>query len=114
MIFKEAHKRFKNLEMYSYLEKYSYLLVLIGFLFTLELFFYFMGSDLRPIGEIFAVILPDIITESRSNSLYPVVVEGNQGLYFIIMFFGMGLCGCSFIMFVAYLNCFYKTIQSRR
>ena len=111
MIFKEVHKRFEKLEMYSILKIFSYLLVLIGFLSTLEFFFYFIGSDLRPIGEIFAVILPDIITESRSNSLLPVVVEGNQGGYFIVMFFGMGLCWCSFIMFAAYLNCFYKTLR---
>ena len=111
MIFKDVHKRFKKLEMYSILKIFSYVFVIIGFLSALEIFYILIDSNLRPIGEIFAVILPDIITESRSNSLLPVVVEGNQGGYFIVMFFGMGLCWCSFIMFVAYLNCFYKTLR---
>ena len=111
MIFKDVHKRFKKLEMYSILKIFSYVLVIVGFLSAQEIFFYIIGSDLRPIGEIFAVILPEIVTETRSNSLYPVVVSGNQGLWMIIVFFGMGLCFSSFIMFVAYVNCFYKTLR---
>ena len=111
MIFKDVHKRFKKLEMYSILKIFSYALVIVGFLSAQEIFFYIIGSDLRPIGEIFTVILPDIVTETRSNSLYPVVVSGNQGLWVIIVFFGMGLCFSSFIMFVAYVNCFYKTLR---
>ena len=112
MIFKDVHKRFKKLEMYSILKIFSYVFVIIGFFTALELFFYIIGSDLRPIGEIFAVILPDIVTETRSNSLYPVVVSGNQGLWAIIVFFGGWQCVASFIMFVAYLNCFYKTLRN--
>ena len=111
MIFKEVHKRFKKLEMYSILKIFSYLFVIIGFLSALEIFYILIDSNLRPIGEIFAVILPEIVTETRSNSLYPVVVSGNQGLWMIIVFFGMGICFSSFIMFVAYVNCFYKTLR---
>ena len=112
MIFKDVHKRFKKLEMYSILKIFSYVLVIVGFLSAQEIFFYIIGSDLRPIGEIFAVILPDIVTETRSNSLYPVVVSGNEPLYFIIAFFGTCFCFSSLIMFLAYLNCFYKTLRN--
>ena len=111
MILKEVHKRFKKLEMYSILKIFSYVLVIIGFLSALEIFYYMIDSNLRPIGEIFDAILPEIVTETRSNSLYPVVVSGNQGLWMIIVFFGMGICFSSFIMFVAYVNCFYKTLR---
>jgi hypothetical protein len=112
MIFKDVHKRFKKLEMYSILKIFSYVFVIIGFLSTLEIFYILIDSNLRPIGEIFNFILPEIITESRSNSLYPVVVEGNVGLNIIIMLFGMALCFSSLIMFLAYLNCFYKTLRN--
>ena len=111
MILKDVHKRFKKLEMYSILKIFSYVLVMIGFLSALDLFYYFIGSDLRPIGEIFAAILPEIITETRSNSLMPIVVSGNKGLYMLIVFFGLGLCFASLIIFLAYVNCFYKTLK---
>ena len=111
MILKDVHQRFKKLEMYSILKIFSYLLVIIGFLTALELFFYVIGSDLRPIDEIFDVILPELVHETRRYSLYPVLVSGNQPLWFIIVFFGLGLCFASFIMFLAYVNCFYKTLR---
>ena len=111
MILKDVHKRFEKLEMYSILKIFSYVLVIIGFLTALEFFYYLIDSNLRPIGEIFDVILPEIVTEKRSNSLYPVVVSGNQGLWVLIVFFGMGICFSSFIMFVAYVQCFYKTLR---
>ena len=111
MILKDVHQRFKKLEMYSILKIFSYALVIVGFLSAQEIFFYIIGSDLRPIGEIFAVILPEIVTETRSNSLYPVVVSGNQPLWVIIVFFGTCTCVSSFIMFVAYVQCFYKTLR---
>jgi len=111
MIFKGVHNRFKKLEMYSILKIFSYVFVIIGFLTTLEIFFILIDSNLRPIGEIFAVILPEIVTETRSNSLYPVVVSGNQPLWVIIVFFGTCTCVSSFIMFVAYVQCFYKTLR---
>ena len=111
MILKDVHQRFKKLEMYSILKIFSYALVIVGFLSAQEIFFYIIGSDLRPIGEIFAVILPDIVTETRSNSLYPVVVSGNETLYFIIVFFGTCFCFSSLLMFLAYVNCFYKTLR---
>ena len=97
--------------MYSILKIFSYALVIIGFFYAQEIFFYIIGSDLRPIGEILAVILPDIVTETRSNSFYPVVVEGNQLAYVMIVFFGTGLCVSSLIVFLAYLQCFYKTLR---
>ena len=97
--------------MYSILKIFSYALVIVGFLSAQEIFFYIIGSDLRPIGDIFEVILPEIVTETRSNSLYPVVVSGNQPLYFIIAFFGICFCFSSLIMFLAYVHCFYKTIR---
>ena len=111
MILKDVHQRFKKLEMYSILKIFSYIMVVIGFLSALELFYYVIGSDLRPIGEIFDAILPEIVTETRSNSLMPVVVSGNQGLWVIIVFFGTGICFASLIMFLAYVNCFYKTLR---
>ena len=111
MIFKDVHKRFKKLEMYSILKIFSYVLVIVGFLSAQDIFFYIIGSDLRPIGEIFVVILPDIVTETRSNSLYPVVVEGNVGLSTVIMLFGSVLYFSSFVVFVTYLQCFYKTLR---
>ena len=111
MILKDVHKRFKKLEMYSILKIFSYVLVLIGFLSALDLFYYFIGSDLRPIGEIFAAILPEIVTETRPNSLMPVVVSGNQGLWMVIVFFGSCFCFASLLMFLAYVNCFYKTLR---
>ena len=111
MIFKDVHKRFKKLEMYSILKIFSYVLVIIGFLTALEIFYILIDSNLRPIGEIFAVILPEIVTETRSNSLYPVVVSGNQPLWIVIVFFGTCTCVSSFIMFVAYAQCFYKTLR---
>ena len=111
MIFKGIHNRFKKLEMYSILKIFSYVFVIIGFLTTLEIFFILIDSNLRPIGEIFSVILPEIVTETKSNSLYPVVVSGNQTLWIIIVFFGTCTVVSSFIMFVAYVQCFYKTIR---
>jgi len=111
MILKDVHQRFKKLEMYSILKIFSYVLVIVGFFSAQELFFYAIGYDLRPIGEIFDAILPEIVTETRSNSLMPVVVSGNQGLYVIIACLGIGLCFSSLIMFLAYVNCFYKTLR---
>ena len=111
MIFKDVHKRFKKLGMYSILKIFSYVFVIIGFLSALEIFYILIDSNLRPIGDIFAVILPEIVTETRSNSLYPVVVSGNQPLWVIIVFFGTCTCVCSFIMFVAYVQCFYNTLR---
>ena len=111
MIFKDVHKRFKKLEMYSILKIFSYVLVIVGFLSALEIFYLLIDSNLRPIGEIFDIILPEIVTETRSNSLYPVVVSGNQPLYLIIAFFGTCFCFSSFIMFSAYVHCFYKTLR---
>ena len=111
MILKDVHQRFKKLEMYSILKIFSYVLVVIGFLSTLELFYYIIGSDLRPIGEIFDAILPEIVTETTSNSLMPVVVSGNQGLWMIIVFFGSCFCFASLLMFLVYVNCFYKTLR---
>lgn len=111
MILKDVHQRFKKLEMYSILKIFSYILVVIGFLSALELFYYVIGSDLRPIGEIFDAILPEIVTETRSNSLMPVVVSGNQGLWMVIVFFGSCFCFASLLMFLAYVNCFYKTLR---
>ena len=73
--------------MYSILKIFSYALVIVGFLSAQEIFFYIIGSDLRPIGDIFEVILPEIVTETRSNSLYPVVLSGNQPLYLNFLIF---------------------------
>ena len=111
MILKDVHQRFKKLEIYSILKIFSYALVIVGFFSAQELFFYAIGSDLRPIGEIFAAILPEIVTETRSNSLMPVVVSGNQGLWMVIVFFGLCFCFASLLMFLAYVNCFYKTLR---
>lgn len=111
MIFKDVHKRFKKLEMYSILKIFSYVFVIIGFLTVLEIFYILIDSNLRPIGEIFVAILPELVHETRSNSLYPVLVSGNQPLWFIIAFFGICTCFSSFIMFVAYVQCFYKTLR---
>ena len=111
MILKDVHQRFKKSEIYSILKIYSYALVIVGFFSAQELFFYAIGSDLRPIGEIFAAILPEIVTETRSNSLMPVVVSGNQGLWMVVVFFGSCFCFASFLMFLAYVNCFYKTLR---
>lgn len=113
MIFKEVHKRFKKLEMYSILKIFSYVFVIIGFLTALEFFYILIDSNYRPIGEIFAAILPEIVTETRSNSLYPVTVSGNRPLYFIIIFFGTCTCVSSFIMFMAYLSCIRKTLKAK-
>ena len=113
VIFKEVHKRFKKLEMYSILKIFSYVFVIIGFLTALEIFYILIDSNLRPIGEIFAAILPEIVTETRSNSLYPVTVSGNRPLYFIIIFFGTCTCVSSFIMFMAYLSCIRKTLKAK-
>ena len=95
VIFKDVHKRFKKLEMYSILKIFSYVFVIIGFLSALEIFYILIDSNLRPIGEIFAVILPEIVTETRSNSLYPVVVYFFICCYFICyncFFWNLYLC----------------------
>ena len=85
MIFSEAHNKFKKQEIYSIFKIGSYIFVIIGFLTVLEFFFYFIGSDLRPIGEIYAALSTDIVTETRSNSLMPVVTEGSPKINMLIL-----------------------------
>jgi hypothetical protein len=111
MILSDAHKRFKKLEFYSILKIFSYVFVVIGMLLALDIFFYLIGSEMRPLGEIYALISPDLVLETRPNSLYPVVVEGNRGLSLIIdsvvlviSFVGLGY-------FLIYMHCIYKTIK---
>ena len=111
MIFSEAHNKFKKQEIYSIFKIGSYIFVIIGFLTVLEFFFYFIGSDLRPIGEIYAALSTDIVTETRSNSLMPVVTEGNPKINMFILIVMMGVCFGSFIMFVTYLSCLYKSLK---
>ena len=111
MIFIDVHKRFKKLEFYSILKIFSYVLVVIGLLAALDIFFYLIGSEMRPLGEIYALISPDLVLETRPNSLMPVVVEGNRGLRFavdlvtlVVEFIGIGY-------FLIYMHCIYKTIK---
>ena len=77
----------------------------------LELFFYFIGSELRPIGEIYAALSTDIVTETRSNSLMPVVTEGSPKINMFILIVMIGVCFGSFIMLVTYLSCLYKSFK---
>lgn len=111
MIFIDVHKRFKKLEFYSILKIFSYVIVVIGLLAALDIFFYLIGSEMRPLGEISALISPNLVLETRPNSLMPVVVEGNESLRFavdlvavVVGFIGLGY-------FLIYIHCIYKTIK---
>tara|TARA_B110000285_G_scaffold213259_1_gene257448 strand:+ start:641 stop:799 length:159 start_codon:yes stop_codon:yes gene_type:complete len=49
MILNNIHERFKDEAIYSICKSGSYILVVIGFLATLELVSYFFGVDVKPI-----------------------------------------------------------------
>ena len=49
------------------------MLVLIGFLSALDLFYYFIGSDLRPIGEIFGGLLLKQIWKKNLENLKNII-----------------------------------------
>ena len=111
MILLEVHKKFKKHEIYSMFKIFSYIFVIIGFLFSLELFFILIESKMRPLGEIFAIISPDLIAETRPNSLYPVVVAGNEHLFMIILLVFLVITFASLAFFLIYIHCFYKTLK---
>lgn len=111
MIFIDVHKRFKKLEFYSILKIFSYVLVVIGLLAALDIFFYLIGSEMRPLGEIYALISPDLVLETRPNSLMPVVVEGNEGLRFVLDLVASAVVLIGLGYFLIYMHCIYKTIK---
>ena len=113
MIFKDVHKRFKNEEIYSIFKAGSYILVVIGFLTTLELISYFFGVGLRPIGTICNFLLTDIVSETNSNSLMPVAVKGSPLLNMVIMIGVVSVCSVSILLFAAYLSCIRKTLKAK-
>ena len=113
MILNTIHERFKNEEIYSICKSGSYILVVIGFLTTLELVSYFFGGDLRPIGTICNILLTDIVSETNSNSLMPVAVEGSPLLNMVIMIGVVSVCSVSILLFAAYLSCIRKTLKAK-
>ena len=113
MIFKKVHERFKKQEIYLICNSGSYILVVIGFLTTLELVAYFFGGDLRPIGTICSFLLTDIVSETNSNSLMPVAVEGSPLLNMVIMIGVVSLCFVSLLLFASYLSCIRKTLRAK-
>lgn len=111
MILLDAHKRFKKLEFYPILKIFSYVFVVIGLLLALDIFFLLIGSEMRPLGEIYALISPDLVLETRPNSLMSVAVEGNRGLSFVVDLVALvvGFIGLGY--FLIYIHCIYKTIK---
>lgn len=90
--------------------KYNFIFLLWGFLTLLELLYISLDMKYKPIGEIFAYISPDIITQSQPNSLYPVVLSSKFDqtvsmvmlICFILMSFYSGL------LFLKYLVVKFK------
>ena len=113
MILNTIHERFKNETIYSICKSGSYILVVIGFLATLELVSYFFGVDVRPISAISNLILTDIVSETNSNSLMPVAIEGSPILNMLIMFGVLSVCFVSVLLFATYLSCLIKSLRGK-
>jgi hypothetical protein len=114
MILNTIHERFKNEAIYSICKSGSYILVVIGFLTTLELVSYFFGGNIRPIGTITNFILTDIVSERNSNSLMPVAIEGSPILNMLIMFGVLSVCFVSVLLFATYLSCLIKSLRANK
>ena len=112
MILNAIHERFKKQEIYLICKSGSYILVVIGFLTTLELVSYFFGVNIRPIGAISNFILTDIVSETNSNSLMPVAIEGSPLLNMVIMFGVVSVCFVSVLLFATYLSCLIKSLRA--
>ena len=113
MILNTIHERFKKQEIYLICKSGSYILVVIGFLTTLELVSYFFGVDLRPIGAICNFLLTDIVSETNSNSLMPVAIKGSPLLNMVIMIGVVSVCFVSLLLFATYLSCIRKTLRAK-
>mgnify|MGYP000028063492 FL=1 len=114
MFLNNIHERFKKQEIYLICKSGSYILVVIGFLTTLELVSYFFGVNIRPIGTITNFILTDIVSERNSNSLMPVAVEGSPLLNMVIMIGVVSVCFVSLLLFATYLSCIRKTLRAKK
>ena len=114
MILNTIHERFKDEAIYSICKSGSYILVVIGFLATLELVSYFFGVDVKPISAISNFILTDIVSETNSNSLMPVAIEGSPLLNMVIMIGVVSICFVSLLLFATYLSCIRKTLRAKK
>ena len=92
------------------ISKYNFIFILWGFFSILELFCYSFNIEFRLIGEIFAYISPDIITQSRPNSLYPVVLSSktDQAVRGIILICFVVMSIYSQVLFLKYLVVKFK------
>jgi hypothetical protein len=92
------------------ISKYNFIFILWGFFSILELICYSFNIEFRPIGEIFAYISPDIITQSRPNSLYPVVLSSkfDKTVSMIMLICFMLMSFYSGLLFLKYLVTKYK------
>jgi hypothetical protein len=86
--------------------RYNFIFILWGFLTLLEFFYIFLDMKYRPIGEIFAYVSPEIITQSQPNSLYPVILSSrfDQTVSMIMLICFMLMSLYSGLLFLVYLT----------